>query len=70
MLPNGTWLSTGITRLEIWPADRRKEATQRDVLIGDHPVEPGKIVVQPSKIFASRSSDQGRTWQTEEYVIP
>ena len=27
VLPNGTWLSTGITRLEIWPADRRKEAT-------------------------------------------
>jgi hypothetical protein len=50
VLPNGTWLSTGITRLEIWPADRRKEATQRDVLIGDRIAEHD-IGVVPSLMY-------------------
>lgn len=70
VLQNSAWLSTSIARLEVWSAGRCKEATQHDILIGDHPVEGDKIVVQSSKTFVSRSSDHGKSGQREERVIP
>lgn len=70
VMADGTYVSAGVIRWEIWPVERSREAANQGFEFDPHPEDEGSIVVGVNKAFARRSTDQGQTWASRYWRIP
>jgi hypothetical protein len=70
VLSDGTWLAAGAVSWEDWPASRRDEAKALRLRIRSHPAGDERIMVGSRRLYAQRSTDQGKTWSRREWTVP
>ena len=70
VMADGTYVSAGVIRWEIWPVERSREAANQGFEFDPHLEDEGSIVVGVNKAFARRSTDQGQTWASRYWRIP
>ena len=70
VMPDGSYLCAGMVGYETWPSDRRSEAQERGLAAHDHPSDPGSIIVNRPTLFVLRSTDEGKTWDRQEWDVP
>ena len=68
--PDGTYLCAGSVGPEYWPEERRGEAEELGLKVEEHPPGAGLISVGGYKLFVAKSTDQGKTWSRQEWVLP
>jgi Neuraminidase (sialidase) len=78
VMPDGTFLASGSVGWEVWPKDKAEEAKAMGLLVRNHPNDADAIpslrsrvsIVGGHKLFAQYSSDNGQTWERQEWVVP
>ena len=61
VMPDGSYVNTGIVRLDVWPINRYEEAETRGIIDDEYPSDSKNIVVRPNEILVVRSVDNGTT---------
>ncbi len=70
VMPDGSWVCSGVIGHEAWPASRREEAESLGLATRDHEgIGDGFVVTRPTA-FVQRSTDFGRTWNRDEWDVP
>ena len=70
VLSDGTYLCAGTLGCEYWLKERRAEAEKLGLQITEHRDGSGFISVGGFKLFVARSTDQGKSWSRQEWVVP
>ena len=69
---DGSYLCTGATGIEMWPAERRNEAEEQGRAVREpiQEADRGVIAVGGNTVFVQRSTDKGRTWDRQDWTVP
>ena len=70
VMPDGIFLASGSVGWEVWTKDKAKEAEAMGLIVRDHPHDASAIIVGGHKMFVQRSSDNGKTWERQEWIVP
>ena len=70
VMRDGSWVCAGSVGEVEWPAERRQEAEKMGVNVRDHPKNEDVIMVGGYQMFSQRSTDEGKTWERQEWTIP
>ena len=70
IMSDGTFLASGSVGWEVWAKDKAEEAKAMELAVHNHPHDVNAIIVGGHKMFVQFSSDNGQTWQRQEWVVP
>jgi len=70
IMPDGSYLCAGTVGWEVWEERKRGEAEAMGLSVTRHPIKGNSLIVGGHKLFFQRSTDQGKTWDRQEWTVP
>ena len=70
VMPNGMYLCAGTVGWRAYPAAQQAEVEAQGLAVRPHPHDKDAIMVGSNKVFVQRSTDEGKTWQRNEWTVP